>query len=333
MEQEKAAGAFVERTCLLFEAGDYPDKGITITEDDLQAIITNSDRAVPVRIEHLEESPFDGVLGMVTDLRAVGRQLWGVLRQPAEAWELVKRAGARSLSVALDVAGKRLLEASYVCHPRVANAQVFRSPCTPTHLPTQKERNREGDDSGGQVVRNTADFTVRLEEGGEQMTGVRQFAEGLAGYLRGFLGQEISGKEAPFAETFARERAQWQEERAERQILDWKRQGLLRATERAETLARTLLMEGESEAVRFDGESVPLSQAFRLFVEANGPVISLGESLPVERFTLARRGETPGGRLAAMAEERAKREGLDYGRALILVTGENPELAMEARGE
>ena len=90
-------GEFVERECLLFEAGDYPDKGVRITEDDLRAIATNSEAAIPVKIEHLPESPFDGALGAVTRLRVMGSQLWGTLRQPVEAWRLAQRAGARAL--------------------------------------------------------------------------------------------------------------------------------------------------------------------------------------------------------------------------------------------
>src|SRR5437016_4111892 len=53
-------GTLVERECLLFEAGDYPDRGVTITPGDLQAIATNTLGELPVRIEHLRESPFDG---------------------------------------------------------------------------------------------------------------------------------------------------------------------------------------------------------------------------------------------------------------------------------
>src|SRR5581483_10098545 len=102
-------GEFVERACLLFEAGEYPDKGVAITEDDLRAVAANSGERVPVKIEHLPESPFGGALGVVTDLRVVGKQLWGTLRQPVE----------------LDVAKRRLVETSFVCRPRVKSAQVF----------------------------------------------------------------------------------------------------------------------------------------------------------------------------------------------------------------
>jgi len=90
-------GAFVERECLLFEAGVYADKGVTISEEDLQAIVRNSDALIPVKIEHLAESPFDNALGVVTRLRAEGARLWGTLRQPVEAWRLLQRTGARAL--------------------------------------------------------------------------------------------------------------------------------------------------------------------------------------------------------------------------------------------
>ncbi|HZO90533.1 MAG TPA: hypothetical protein VFB38_19555 [Chthonomonadaceae bacterium] len=313
-------GEFVERACLLFEAGEYPDKGVAITEDDLRAVAANSGERVPVKIEHLPESPFDGALGVVTDLRVVGKQLWGTLRQPVEAWRLAQRAGARALSVELDVAKRRLVETSFVCRPRVKSAQVF---------------------SETGVV----EFTVPelfAGERGTMMTGVRQFAEGLMVYLRGFLGGE-EGKEADRAgeaarfalerEQMAEERARFRVERVEQQIREWKRQGCLRATERAERLARTLLMRGEESLVEFDAESVPLSGLFARFMAENGPVVPLGEAMRVDRYGELGRGRSSGERLVALARERARQEGLSYVQSFALVAAEHPDLAQAAREE
>src|SRR6185503_19332536 len=73
----KGEDEVVERECLLFEAGEYADRGVTITEDDLREIAENTAAEIPVRIEHMRETPFDGALGVVTRVRAVGKQLWG----------------------------------------------------------------------------------------------------------------------------------------------------------------------------------------------------------------------------------------------------------------
>src|SRR5258706_16224715 len=88
-------GGFVERDCLLFEAGEYPDRGVSISADDLREIAANTADEIPVRIEHLHESPFDGALGVVTRIRAVGSQLWGALRQPGEGWGVAGEGGGR----------------------------------------------------------------------------------------------------------------------------------------------------------------------------------------------------------------------------------------------
>ena len=53
----------IEREAKLFEAGSYPDRGIEITEEDLDRIIANASEA-PIRIEHTA-TPFDGALGVL----------------------------------------------------------------------------------------------------------------------------------------------------------------------------------------------------------------------------------------------------------------------------
>ena len=372
--------AFVERRCLLFEAGAYPDKGVAISREDLQEIAANSTGEIPVKIEHLAESPFDGVLGAVSGLHVVGESLWGVLRQPVETWRVIQIAGARALSVGLDVVNRRLLETSFVCHPRIKSAQVFSAD---ENLPPPLFANAGWDGFGG-------DNSMNCGEGEAEMKNIRRFAEGLMGYLRGFSEQE-GGAEAdvqcltlnapPLKEsvTFLSEigggslkgagdslgasdlesahfsgagdigqagvsaganglavgrggegeaSAQFLALRAfeaERRIGDWKREGRIRATETTERLARALLLSGAERNVMFDGESMPASQMFVRFVEANGEVVPMGERIPAEMPGKA------GERLIALTEERMKREGIGYVEAFTAVTAAHPELAMAAR--
>lgn len=299
----------VERRCLLFEAGDYPDKGVTVTEADLQMIARNSAGEIPVRVEHLASSPFDGLLGVVTGLQAKGKELWGVLRQSADVWNLLKKAGAQALSVGLDVANKRIVETSLVCRPRVANAQVF----------------------GRNDVVSFCVTDVYREEG-KGMTGVRQLAEGLIGYLKGVAQDEPT----EFAEERARlqqEKDRLAQERIGQQIGQWKREGKLRATETTEQLATALLGVDAGAAVTFANESIPVSALFARFVSENGAVVPMGERLPGE---MARRfGEGASGtaqaKLIAMTEEKIKQEGMSYFRAFAAVAAANPELAEQAR--
>lgn len=377
-------GAFVERECLLFEAGVYADKGVTISEEDLQAIVRNSDALIPVKIEHLAESPFDNALGVVTRLRAEGARLWGTLRQPVEAWRLLQRTGARALSVGLDVAGRRIVETSFVCRPRVANAQVFGRNASPIFDRAAEEERIGGDKIrmarftledvfGGErtgLTTNSAS-TMILEGGAGAMSSVRQFAEGVIGYLRGAAGIEerygvpdtsnlsstsntsalntsasntlgamgsgvtgeaISFEAVSFAEERARlegERAQIRRERADQQIMEWKRQGRLRGTEAVETMARLLLMDTAGSVVQFDGESVPLSGVFARFMRENGPVVPMGEWMGADRQGAF--GGSAGEQLARMAQERSQRDGSSYMQALLAVTAANPELSRAAR--
>ncbi len=113
----------IERHAKLFEAGSYPDRGIEITEDDLDRIAGATAEA-PIRIEHTS-TPFDGALGVLKSVYRKGRELFGKLCFTKAAWELVKAANARRLSVAIrkDLSG--IAEVSLVREPRIADAAVF----------------------------------------------------------------------------------------------------------------------------------------------------------------------------------------------------------------
>jgi hypothetical protein len=316
-------GGEVERECLLFEAGDYPDRGVRILPEDLRAIAANTPDPVPVKIEHLPETPFDGALGVITRLRATGGQLWGTLRLSAEAWRFVQQAGARALSVALDVAGRRLIEVSFVRHPRVAGAQVFGGERALFH--TEKILEETMDETRGEGA--PQEERMRSEQGEplpERRASVRQFAEGLMQYLRGFL----------HAGEAERQRLEWErealtEQQTELQIQAFKQGGLLRAAPRAEEIARTMLRFGQGSSVLFGGQRMSVSALFAAFLEANGPVVPMGET--------ARAEMTPSGgaseRLAALAREQARRESISYLAAFHQVCAAHPDLARSAREE
>ncbi len=320
----------VERECLLFEAGHYPDKGVTVTEADLGEIARNSMAEIPVKIEHLLESPLDRILGVVTGLRAVGSQLWGTLRQSKDAWDLMQRAGVRALSVGLDMEGRRIVETSLVCRPRVANAQVF---CQ-SGADTEAEK-------AGRLVR----FTPSLEKGevAKMLEGVRQAAEGLRESLRRLLNDVDEAEPTAATETalaefsleraqLARDRRTFQEERIGQKLRDWKRAGLLRGTEAAETSAKALLLAEETQRVTFGAEKTSVSELFSRFVEANGTVIPMGERIG------ASMGQSGGGigaraRLMELAEARAKAEGISFSTAFSAEATAHPDLAQRAREE
>lgn len=113
----------IEREAKLFEAGSYPDKGIEITEEDLDAIVANTAEA-PIRIEH-SATPFDGALGFLKGVYRRGRELFGKLCFTKAAWELVNSANAKRLSVAIAKDKTGITEVSLVRDPRIADAAVF----------------------------------------------------------------------------------------------------------------------------------------------------------------------------------------------------------------
>ncbi|MCC6687019.1 MAG: hypothetical protein IT205_08520 [Fimbriimonadaceae bacterium] len=115
---------WIEREAKLFEAGDFPDKGVTITPADLSAMEAQFDLPVPVLIEHAQ-NPLE--LGYLTAVRADGDELFGTIALTPEADALIRRCGAKSLSLGLTSDLKAIKEVSLVQNPRISDAQLFRS--------------------------------------------------------------------------------------------------------------------------------------------------------------------------------------------------------------
>jgi hypothetical protein len=113
---------WIDRPARLFEAGDYPDKGVTVTPETLQSLAHSFEHPVPVLIEHAN-SPLE--LGYLTDVRAEGEVLMGTVALTREANDLIEQSGARSLSLGLSQGLDRIVEVSLVREPRVKSAQMF----------------------------------------------------------------------------------------------------------------------------------------------------------------------------------------------------------------
>ena len=123
-------GGRVRIPALLFVAGEYPDKGVTITEDDLDALIGrfNAARtALPVKAEHFD-SPLDP-LGEIVALHREGANLFGMLAFSEGVARHIAERGAQNLSVALfrepDGQGFSLQEVSLVFRARVPGASLL----------------------------------------------------------------------------------------------------------------------------------------------------------------------------------------------------------------
>jgi len=113
----------VVRDAKLFEAGSYPDKGVEVSEADLDVMVANHPvGGVPIRIEHTD-SPFK--LGVVQSIYRAGRDLLGKLAFSPAAWALIDQQDAKKLSVGVRRDRSGITEVSLVTVPRIASAQVF----------------------------------------------------------------------------------------------------------------------------------------------------------------------------------------------------------------
>jgi hypothetical protein len=124
--QVAAAGGKVRVPALLFTAGEYPDKGVTITEEDLDSVLARfqagGQKPVPVKAEHLD-TPLDP-FGEVVALHRDGPNLYGMLVFSEGVYGHITERGVRNLSVALvrDGEGFALKETSLVFQGRVPGA-------------------------------------------------------------------------------------------------------------------------------------------------------------------------------------------------------------------
>jgi len=125
----EAEGRRSERTARLLEAGDYPDKGLHLTGEDLDGIVARFSGAgsetfpVPVKVEHVD-SPLDP-LGHVKRVWRDGGALFGTLSFPDDLAAFLRRRGAAKLSVGLTRVPLALREVSLVLKPRVAGAVLM----------------------------------------------------------------------------------------------------------------------------------------------------------------------------------------------------------------
>lgn len=231
----------IEREAKLFEAGSYPDRGIEVSEEDLDRIIANTSEA-PVRIEH-SATPFDGALGVLKSVYRKGKELFGRLCFTEAAWELIKAANAKRLSVAILRDKSGIAEVSLVREPRVADAAVF----------------SEGD-------------SVRI--GDSELTLEAEFSAGpdhpeLVDHPGPADGAEVLHL-----------RRQLIDKETDTLIDEVKRSGKLAPA--AEVFARAILRSDESSVITFGDQPTPISQVFRWFLDSQPKVIEFSELAPAD---------------------------------------------------
>jgi hypothetical protein len=245
----------VERDAKLFAAGSYPDRGIEVTESDLDRIV-EAHRPVPIKIEHTD-SPLE--LGTVTKLWRVGKDLFGKLAFTSPAWSLLVSSGARKLSAAIKRDKSGLTEVSLVRRSRVADAAVFGGDVT------------EFDFS---IDEGIADETSRTAHSGAvSLTAMERKMP--TGIFRG--GNSMSDTQtAEFSKRIADLERQIVSKEVDLQVDSLKRAGKL--VPAAEEFARALLSAGESQSVTFaDGTEKPVAETFAAFLEAQPKIVEFSE--------------------------------------------------------
>jgi hypothetical protein len=114
----------MERDARLLVVGTYPAKNLTVTEADLDALVTNFSGPVPVKVEHID-SPLDP-LGVVERVWRVGSELFGRVKFPNSMGTFLSERGAAKLSVGLlKEPVWKLLEASLTLTPHVPSATLL----------------------------------------------------------------------------------------------------------------------------------------------------------------------------------------------------------------
>lgn len=104
----------------VFEAGDYPDKNFSITDEELAAAVQEF-KPVENDLEH-EDTILDGKLGKLVSVSAKGKELFGKVELPKWLYERVGNPIKVSLAWARDT--KRIVGNALVLNPRVPDAQL-----------------------------------------------------------------------------------------------------------------------------------------------------------------------------------------------------------------
>jgi hypothetical protein len=192
-----------ERTARLLEVGEYPDKGLTLTEGDLDGLIARFSAGLPVKVEHTD-SPLDP-LGKVQRVWREGGALFGMLAFPSDLGAFLRRRGAAKLSVGLHRDPLRLAEVSLVLKPRVAAATLMSGdgPLTPNSGGTgsmQEEIGRLRLELTAQAVETQIGV---LKEAGRVVPATEALARALLSVPRAAMVTLSDGPE-PVAEVFRR---------------------------------------------------------------------------------------------------------------------------------
>ena len=237
-----------EREALLLECGSYPDKGLVVTEEDLDGIVGRfSADGAPIKVEHMD-TPLDP-LGRVEKVWRDGSVLMAKLLFPPDLASFLRRRGVQKLSVGLsrEAVGLALAEVSLVLKPRIQAAAMFgeSSPVAQARHPPLGGKGTGWEFGGG-------------------------VGEGVA------MADGVKGDSAKDVE-IARLSAALVSREVEGQVQRLKAEG--RVVPATEGLVRALLSvpTGALVTLSAGAEGLPVSEVFLSYLQAQPPVVSFGE--------------------------------------------------------
>jgi len=289
----------VERDAKIFEAGEYPDKEISVSEEDLDTIVSNF-AEIPVKVEHMD-SPLDP-LGTVKRIWRRGKELFARLAFPRDLAAFLERRGIKKLSVALHKDPLRLAEVSLVLSPRVPSAAMFGSSGAevPALAPVPSPNFGRGASEGrGEGKLPNPQSEIRSQKSVPPTAGSRQRRENPK--LREEVSKSMSASEIEQTERdaeIAELRFALRARDMEARLADFKAQGKI--VPASEPYAREILLKGDGKVTFGDGEAT-IAQLFECFLEAQPKVITFGELAPSVRRSLGEGGS--GAPLSADEEE------------------------------
>lgn len=120
-EDASEDGDMVVRSGKLFEAGDYPDKNFSLSEEEL-AVAAAGFEPVKNDLEH-RPTILDDSLGEVTAVEARGRELFGSVKIPRWLDSMLKDKPIKT-SLTWDRTTKKIVGNSLVRNPRITDAQL-----------------------------------------------------------------------------------------------------------------------------------------------------------------------------------------------------------------
>lgn len=201
----------VEREAKLFEAGSYPDKGLEVSEEQLQALVDGFVTPVPLVVEHHSNG---WQIGVLKALWRRGKELFGRLALLPEAEALLKRLGISGISVAVTPDVRRIVEVSVTTTPRVADARLMSAEglafsgeivwTEVTRMEQEMEALRQRAEAAEFALRErqVEEALQRWQRLGKLTPAAREMAKTLL--LQGTQAVQFAGSSASVAEVFAR---------------------------------------------------------------------------------------------------------------------------------